>query len=157
MNMGTETERKFLVDHEKWRKLKKPKGVHYRQGYLSDDKRLTFRIRIAGNQGFITIKGGSTGISRSEFEYKIPAKDAAELLSGFAVSELEKTRYRITYSGKLWEIDEFANENEGLIMAEIELKHEDEAFEKPGWITEEVSYDKRYYNSYLAKHPFKSW
>jgi len=155
--MGTETERKFLVDHEKWRKLKKPAGVHYRQGYLADGKKLTLRIRIAGTQGFITIKGESTGISRSEFEYKIPVKDATALLAGFALSELEKTRYRITYGGKLWEIDEFVNENEGLIMAEIELEREDEAFEKPGWIGDEVSDDMRYYNSYLAKHPFKSW
>jgi len=155
--MGTETERKFLVDHEKWRKLKKPAGVHYRQGYLADGKKLTLRIRIAGTQGFITIKGESTGISRSEFEYKIPVKDAIELLARFALSELEKTRYRITYGGKLWEIDEFVNENEGLIMAEIELEREDEAFEKPGWIGDEVSDDMRYYNSYLAKHPFKSW
>jgi len=155
--MGTETERKFLVDHEKWRTLKKPKGVRYRQGYLADDKELTLRIRIAGKQGFITIKGESTGISRSEFEYKIPAKDATQLLSGFALSELKKTRYRIRYSGKLWEVDEFADKNEGLIMAEIELENEDEPFEKPDWITQEVSDDKRYYNSYLAKHPFKSW
>jgi CYTH domain-containing protein len=155
--MGTEIERKFLVDHEKWRVLNKPSGRHYRQGYLVDEAKKTIRVRIAGENGFITIKGATTGITRKEYEYKIPVSDAKELIDGFSASEVEKTRYRITFEGKLWEIDEFWGDNEGLIMAEIELKEEDEQFEKPDWTSREVSHDKRYYNSYLAKHPYRGW
>jgi adenylate cyclase len=155
--MGTETERKFLVDHEKWHQLKKPKGKHYRQGYLSDEKSLTFRVRAAGKKGFITIKGESKGISRKEYEYTIPLAEATELIDSFAHSEIEKIRYRIKFAGKLWEADEFLGDNKGLIIAEIELQSEDEHFEKPDWVTKEVSDDGRYYNSYLAKNPFGSW
>ncbi|MDF2432113.1 MAG: adenylate cyclase [Mucilaginibacter sp.] len=155
--MGIEIERKFLVDYEKWRRLEKPAGTHYRQGYILDDAKRTIRVRLAGDHGFITIKGISTGISRKEFEYEIPAKDATELIDNFAGSEVEKTRYRITYAGKLWEVDEFSGDNEGLLMAEIELKQEDEKFEKPDWINKEVSDDERFYNSNLSKNPFKNW
>ena len=155
--MGVEIERKFLVDHEKWRKLKKAAGTHYHQGYLLDGSSCTIRIRLAGSKGFITIKGSSSGITRKEFEYKLPAADAAELIKGFAGSSVEKIRYKIKFAGKLWEIDEFLGDNEGLIMAEIELKSENEEFEKPAWITSEVSHDNRYYNSKLAKNPFKNW
>jgi len=155
--MGLEIERKFLVDHEKWKKHKKREGTHYRQGYLLDQANSTIRVRSAGKKGFITIKGSTSGISRKEFEYSIPVKEAIELIDGFAKSEVEKIRYRIRYKGKLWEVDEFLGDNDGLIMAEIELQSEDEAFEKPTWITREVSDDKRYYNSYLSKKPFKTW
>ena len=155
--MGLEIERKFLVDHEKWAKVDKPDGTHYRQGYLVDEAIKTIRVRAAGEKGFITIKGSTTGITRKEFEYEIPVEEAIQLIDGFAVSEVEKTRYRITFKGKLWEVDEFWGNNKGLLMAEIELKQEDETFEKPDWITLEVSDDKRYYNSYLAKNPFKDW
>jgi len=155
--MGTEIERKFLVDHKKWRELSKPEGTNYRQGYLVDEANKTIRVRIAGENGFITIKGSTTGITRKEYEYKIPVADAVELIARFSVSEVEKKRYRITFEGKLWEVDEFLGNNEGLIMAEIELRQEDEAFKKPDWISQEVSDDLRYYNSYLAKVPFKNW
>lgn len=155
--MGLEIERKFLVDHEKWRNTAKPAGVYYKQGYLTDEPYKTIRVRIAGEKGFITIKGVSENISRKEYEYEIPASEAAELIGGFANSVVEKTRYKISFAGKLWEVDEFAGDNEGLIMAEIELKSEDEAFEKPAWITREVSMDNRFYNSYLAGHPYKTW
>lgn len=155
--MGLEIERKFLVDHEKWKKINKPDGIHYRQGYLVDEASKTIRVRVAGKKGFITIKGVTTGITRKEFEYDIPVEEAIELIDCFAVSEVEKIRYRITFEGKLWEVDDFLGNNKGLIMAEIELKHEDEEFKKPGWITSEVSDDGRYYNSYLAKKPFKDW
>jgi len=155
--MGVEIERKFLVDHEKWEQVKKTTGIHYRQGYLVDEASKTIRVRVAGKKGFITIKGSTSGISRKEFEYKIPVNDATELINGFAGSEVEKVRFRIRFKGKLWEVDEFLGDNQGLIMAEIELKQEDETFEKPGWITREVSDDDRYYNSYLAKNPFKKW
>lgn len=155
--MGVEIERKFLVDHDKWKQLPKRAGKHYHQGYLADDESCTVRIRVAGKAGFITIKGRSKGISRAEYEYKIPAKEAAELIAGLAKSAVEKTRYRVKVAGKTWEIDEFAGDNEGLIMAEIELKYENEPFEKPDWITSEVSDDIRYYNSNLSKNPFKNW
>jgi adenylate cyclase len=155
--MGLEIERKFLVDHEKWHRVTKPAGTHYRQGYLLNDDRKTIRVRVTDQQGFITLKGATTGITRKEYEYKIPVEDGNELLDSFARSEIEKVRYRIDFAGKLWEVDEFLGDNEGLIMAEIELKSEAEEFEKPGWITMEVSDDERYYNSYLSTHPFKKW
>jgi len=155
--MGLEIERKFLVDHEKWRQVVKPVGAHFRQGYLLNDNKRTIRIRVAGEEGFITIKGATSGITRKEYEYKIPAKEGIEMLDAFAESEVEKTRYRIEFAGKLWEVDEFAGDNTGLIMAEIELENEAEAFEKPIWVTIEVSDDTRYYNSNLSVHPFKKW
>jgi adenylate cyclase len=155
--MGVEIERKFLVDHEKWSKLAKPAGTHYRQGYLLNTNDKAIRVRTTDKQGFITFKGAATGISRKEFEYKIPIDEGTELLDIFAESEIEKTRFRIHFKGKLWEVDEFLGENEGLIMAEIELQSETEDFKLPDWITEEVSDDERYYNSYLSTHPFKSW
>src|ERR1700733_9206235 len=130
--MGNEIERKFLVDHEKWQRLIKPPGTHYRQGYLLNDNQRTIRVRVTDKQGFITLKGATTGITRKEYEYKIPVEDGNELLDGFARSEIEKVRYRIDFAGKLWEVDEFLGENKGLIMAEIELENEAEEFEKPG-------------------------
>lgn len=155
--MGVEIERKFMVDHEKWRQLIKPAGTHFRQGYVLNEARRTIRIRVTDKQGFITFKGETTGITRKEYEYKIPVDDAIELLNGFAVSEVEKTRYRIDFAGRLWEIDEFLGDNTGLIMAEIELHSETDKFEKPEWITYEVSDDPRYYNSYLSTHPYTKW
>ncbi len=155
--MSLEIERKFLVDHEKWRQAMKPTGAHYRQGYLLNDDQRTIRVRVTDHQGFITLKGATTGITRKEYEYKIPVEDGNELLDGFARSEIEKIRYRIDFAGKLWEVDEFLGDNEGLIMAEIELKSETEEFEKPAWVTVEVSNDDRYYNSYLSTHPYKKW
>ena len=155
--MGVEIERKFLVDHEQWKKVKKPKGTHYRQGYLWDDEKRTVRIRVTDKQGYITLKGAAKGISRPEFEYKIPKKDGVELLDAFSAPEVEKIRYRIRHGEKLWEVDEFLGANAGLIVAEIELKTEEEIFKKPAWITDEVSGDEQYYNSNLSIHPFKTW
>ncbi len=155
--MGVEIERKFLVDHEKWKKLAKPQGTHFRQGYLLNDDNRTIRVRVTDKNGFITLKGASTGISRKEYEYSIPVTEGNELLDTFALSEIEKVRYCITFAGKLWEVDEFLGDNAGLIMAEIELQSEDETFENPEWITSEVSYDERYYNSYLSLNPYKTW
>jgi len=155
--MGVEIERKFLVDHEKWKKLEKPPGIKYRQGYLLSEEQRTIRIRVTSEQGFITFKGATTSITRDEYEYKIPVEDANHLLDAFALSEVAKLRYRINFAGKLWEVDEFSGDNEGLIMAEIELRHEDEKFSLPPWVTMEVSADKRYYNSCLSVNPFKNW
>lgn len=155
--MGLETERKFLVDHEKWNRVKKPKGTHYRQGYLINDNKRTVRVRITDKQGYITFKGETKGITRKEFEYKIPREDGIELLTVFSAPGTEKIRYRVRYSGKIWEVDEFLGDNAGLIIAEIELKHEKDEFKKPDWVTKDVSHQKKYYNSNLAINPYKKW
>lgn len=155
--MGLEIERKFLVDAEKWKAFAKPQGTPYQQGYLVNEKGKTIRIRIAGDKAFITIKGETTGFTRKEYEYEIPLQDAQELLKSFALQGTAKTRYRIPVAGKVFEVDEFKGENEGLIVAEIELKSESDSFEKPDFLGEEVTFDPRYYNSNLATHPFSSW
>ncbi len=155
--MAIEIERKFLVDHAKWEQVIKPEGVYYRQGYLVNENNRTVRVRIAGKTGYITIKGGTSGISRKEFEYQIPVAEAIELLNDFAISGIEKIRFRVDFEGKLWEIDEFLGDNSGLITAEIELETENEKFIMPGWIATEVSLDTRYYNSNLSLNPYKSW
>jgi adenylate cyclase len=155
--MGVEIERKFLVDHNKWLQLSKPDAMHYRQGYILSDDTKTIRVRITPHNGYITIKGVTKGFSRSEYEYIIPITEAAELLDNFAISQLEKYRYNIDFAGKLWEVDEFLGDNTGLLVAEIELDSEDEQFELPPWVTEEVTGDNRYYNSSLSVKPFSKW
>jgi len=155
--MGLEIERKFLVDPEKWKSFAKPPGTAYQQGYLVNEKGKTIRIRIAGSKAFITIKGATKGFTRKEYEYEIPLVDGHELLENFALKGTSKTRYRVPIAGKVFEVDEFTGENAGLIVAEIELKAENEAFEKPGFLLEEVTNDPRYYNSNLATHPYSSW
>ena len=155
--MGIEIERKFLVDHDKWKQVEKPVGTHYRQGYLSNETGRTIRIRTSDKQGYITIKGAATGISRKEYEYEIPVEDGTELLNTLALSQLEKIRYCIDFAGNVWEIDEFLGDNEGLITAEIELDNEADEFQKPDWLSDEVSDQDKYYNSSLSTHPFKNW
>ncbi len=155
--MGIEIERKFLVDHEKWQQLTKPSGTVYKQGYLLSDDKRTVRIRVADDIAFITLKGSATGISRSEFEYTIPVADGVEILQNMATSAIEKTRYEIDFCGNIWEVDVFSGDNEGLIVAEIELDKEDQHFEKPEWIKEEVSDDLRYTNASLSVSPYKNW
>lgn len=154
--MAIETERKFLVKGETWRSL--ATGVPYRQGYICAIEGRTVRVRIAGDQGLLTVKGPSVGLSRAEFEYAIPLGDALEMLDTLCQSPLiEKIRYRIPQPPLIWEVDEFSGENQGLIMAEVELSDPDQAVALPGWIGAEVSGDPRYYNSNLAKHPFTRW
>jgi len=152
-----EIERKFLVDPEKWNRQVKPDGVLIHQGYLSHNDGLTIRIRIAGDLGFLTIKGETTGISRMEYEYPIPVKDAHVLLDQHCKHSLVKIRYTLEACGKQWEVDEFLGYNEGLLMAEIELSSETEVFDLPEWIEKEVSGDDRYNNSSLSKRPFTQW
>jgi len=153
--MGLEIERKFLVNGDSWRKG--AVGKKYCQGYVYADTGVV-RVRIAGEQAFLTIKGENTGAVRKEFEYPIPVADATELLDIICAKPyISKTRYKIEYAGKLWEIDEFGGDNAGLIMAEIELESEDEAFELPKWAGKEVTSDPRYYNSSLVTNPFKNW
>lgn len=152
--MALEIERKFLVTGSDWRT---PDGVPYRQGYLNRDKQRTVRVRIAGEKAFLTIKGVSTGATRVEFEYEIPVSEATQLLTLCDGPLIEKTRRRVTVGAHVWEVDEFHGDNAGLVVAEIELGSEDEAFERPGWVTVEVTEDARYYNSNLAVRPFKEW
>lgn len=153
--MGVEIERKFLLKDDSWRK--NSVGIFYTQGYLNKTQKSTVRVRIAGDRGFLTIKSKSQGISRKEFEYEIPKKDAIELLELSLTPIIEKIRYKIEYAGNCWEVDEFLGENKGLFVAEIELSSEDQQFEKPDWVGEEVSGDKRYYNSHLARNPYLKW
>ena len=154
--MAKEIERKFLVKNMDWKT--NSQGIYYHQGYLNDEPERTVRVRIAGNKAFLTIKGISKGFSRDEFEYEIPLTDASEILNKLCFKpNIEKYRYRINYNNHQWEIDEFAGDNKGLIVAEIELQTEDEKFELPDWIGQEVTGDPRYYNSNLIKNPYLSW
>lgn len=154
--MGTEIERKFLLKSDAWRAL--AQGVVYRQGYLNSAKERTVRIRTIGDQAFLTIKGLTAGATRAEYEYPIPLPDCNAMLDTLAEKPLiEKKRYKIRHDGFTWEIDEFFGENQGLIVAEVELQREDQAFDKPQWIGEEVTGDPRYFNSNLIKHPYTRW
>lgn len=154
--MGLEIERKFLVDPEgAWRAAPR---TRYRQGYLSTDRDRTVRVRTVGDQGFLTIKGVTVGATRLEYEYPIPGPDAEQLLSGLCHKPLiEKDRYRLEHQGLAWEVDEFFGDNLGLILAEVELQSEDQAFALPDWVRSEVTGDPRYYNANLIRHPFCSW
>lgn len=154
--MGVEIERKFLVQGDAWKTLGEP--VFFRQGYLSSQKERTVRVRIEGDRAVITIKGKSVGAVRGEWEYPIPVQDAAELLDGLCEQPLiEKYRRKITNGAHVWEVDEFLGANAGLVVAEIELGAEDEAFDQPEWVADEVTDDARYYNSNLIRHPFSNW
>ena len=154
--MAEEIERKFLVSNDGWRPG--AGGTRFRQGYLSTDPERTVRVRLEGERGVLTIKGLSRGIRRAEFEYPIPAAEAAVLLDTLCLQPLiEKTRYRVEHAGHLWEIDEFAGDNAGLVLAEVELSSADEAVELPIWVGAEVSSDPRYYNANLIRHPFRRW
>ena len=153
--MATEIERKFLLRDTGF--LQSLSGERICQGYLSDAVDATVRVRLIGEQGFLTIKGRSQGISRSEFEYPIPAADAEQLLAMCNTGRIEKIRYRISHAGNLWEVDVFSGANQGLVVAEIELASEEEQFSRPDWLGEEVSHDPRYFNSQLSRQPFSSW
>lgn len=155
--MPLEIERKFLVHQSKWQQVPKPAGELFRQGYLLTDPTKTIRVRQTAEKGFLTIKGVSVGAARKEFEYEIPFAEAKELLDDFSVAELSKIRYTILLEDKVWEIDVFLGQNEGLIIAEIELESEDETVVLPDWIAREVTGEERYYNSNLTMQPFKTW
>jgi adenylate cyclase len=156
VRVGHEIERKFLVKGEEYRAL----GTceHYRQGYLRRAGPATVRIRIAGDRAYLTVKGPTEGYRRSEYEYPIPLEDARELLDTLCDRpQIEKRRYLVPHGAHTWEVDEFLGENSGLVVAEIELGAEDEPFELPAWVGEEVTADPRYRNAALALRPFKSW
>lgn len=154
--MAKEIERKFLVAPEKLPSLENPHVI--RQGYVSGCLTATVRIRISNDEAFLTLKGRATGVTRSEFEYPVPYSDAQQMIEELCKANVvEKKRYIIPYKGHQWEVDVFEGNNEGLIVAEIELSNEHEAFAKPEWLTEEVSYDPKYRNSNLIEHPYKTW
>jgi len=154
--MGIEIERKFLLKNDSW-KNKADKGTSIKQGYLNSNKHRTVRVRIAGASGFLTIKGKNEHLTRQEFEYDIPLEEALSLLELCEKPIIEKTRFIVSDHGNDWEVDVFGGENEGLLLAEIELKSEEQALTTPNWIGEEVSTDERYYNSSLIANPFKNW
>ncbi|MDB4123903.1 CYTH domain-containing protein [Schleiferiaceae bacterium] len=154
--MAKEIERKFLVAHQAWRESVNTIHV-YRQGYLSYDSERTVRVRATEVTGYLTIKGITEGLTRDEFEYEIPLADALALLQLCERPAVEKKRYIVPNGAHVWEIDVFEGVNEGLVVAEIELGSEDEAFDKPNWLGNEVSGDRKYSNSALSLHPFKDW
>lgn len=153
--MPSEIERKFLLSDDSWRDGSP--GVRISQGYLSQDPERTVRVRIGGEKAWLTIKGRTQGITRTEFEYPIPVAEARELLGLCLSSVIDKTRYKVPYAGHVWEIDVFDGDNEGLVIAEVELADESVSPELPPWIGMEVSDDARYFNSCLAARPYAIW
>ncbi|MBN1337681.1 MAG: CYTH domain-containing protein [Bacteroidales bacterium] len=154
--MGKETERKFLVTGDAYRKMATP--VMYHQAFLSTVPERVVRIRIAGEKAYISVKGVVTGFTRMEFEYEIPPDDALFMLDNLCEKPpVKKLRYKIRYGNHVWEVDEFLEENQGLVIAEIELQTEEEIFTKPPWIGREVTGEPQYYNANLVKNPFKNW
>ncbi|MBY6242593.1 CYTH domain-containing protein [Methylosinus sp. Sm6] len=154
--MALEIERKFLVNRDLWRP--RDDGTAFRQGYLSRAEDRVVRVRVAGGAAFLTVKGRTSGVARNEFEYPIPVEDAEQMLDRLCERPLvEKTRYEESVGGRLWTVDVFQGENDGLILAEIELATESESFERPAWLGREVSGDPRYFNSELSKNPFGYW
>jgi adenylate cyclase len=154
--MGIEIERKFLVASDAWRQQART-ATRFSQGYLSRDPARTVRVRIAGPQAFLTIKGATTGASRAEFEYPVPVDDAQQLLALSDGPVVEKVRHLCVVEGMTWEVDEFLGANAGLVVAEIELTSEDQAFVQPAWLGAEVTGDARYVNANLAVRPFTTW
>ncbi len=154
--MAQEIERKFLVDREK---IELPAhGLVIRQGYVPTASKTAVRVRIKGECAYLTLKGESRGAVRAEFEYSIPLEDAIQMLDQFCEGPMiDKTRYEIHIGDHMWEVDLFTGENEGLMVAEIELATEDELFEQPEWVVKEVTDDPRYYNANLIQNPYCSW
>ncbi|MEM8606584.1 MAG: CYTH domain-containing protein [Myxococcota bacterium] len=154
--MGQEIERKFLLSGDDWKAG--ATSTRFRQGFLSTEPERAVRVRLAGESGTLTIKGKTEGATRLEFEYSIPRDDAAHLLDALCLRPLiEKVRYLVPVGPHTWEIDVFEGDNAGLVVAEIELASEDEAFERPPWIGEEVTHDPRYFNANLVQHPYRLW
>ena len=153
--MGIEIERKFLVQGKPWAGLT---GKEYRQAYLTTDPERSVRVRVAAGQGFLTIKGRSSGATRTEFEYPIPLSDAQQMLEELCpASHIEKIRYHIEHAGLIWEVDVFRGDNKGLVIAEIELEQVNQEIVLPPWVGREVTGDKRFFNAYLTRHPYRTW
>ncbi|MCL6263500.1 CYTH domain-containing protein [Craterilacuibacter sp. RT1T] len=153
--MACEIERRFLLSGEDWRAA--GTGLCLRQGFVSLDAHHSVRVRIAGEQAWLTIKGEGMAISRPEFEYAIPLADAEAMLAGLCRYRVDKLRTRVRYAGKDWVIDEFFGDNAGLVLAEIELASEQEAFVRPPWLGAEVTSDARFSYAYLSQTPYSRW
>lgn len=155
--MAIEIERKFLLKSDAWKDAA-INEAEYTQGYLLGSKHASVRVRIQGDKAFINIKSATIDITRQEYEYEIPLDEAREVLESLCEQPLiSKIRYHVPYKNHMWEIDVFKGDNNGLVVAEIELSDTDEVFEKPDWLGKEVSDDKRYYNVCLVSHPYKDW
>ena len=153
--MALEIERKFLVNENDWRN---GQGTMYRQGYLNSDENRNVRVRVINDRGYLTVKGISQGATRVEYEYEIPQAEAEAMLDDLCEKPLIiKKRYKTEYKGFVWEVDEFLGENQGLIIAELELESENQVFIKPEWIGKEVTGDPKYFNSNLIHRPFSMW
>lgn len=154
--MPREIERKFLLKNHAWR-ADAQRRAPMCQGYLASGGRVSVRVRVAGDEAWLNIKAGGLVASRQEYEYPVPVDEARELLALAQTPLIEKTRHYVEHGGKTWEIDEFHGENSGLVVAELELEREDEPFQRPPWLGEEVTHFKRYYNVCLVTYPFSAW
>lgn len=155
--MPEEIEHKFLVCSDGWRGAV-TRSVEYRQGYLANNGRCSVRVRVSDSKGHLNIKSAQLGVYRQEYEYEIPLEEAHALLDGLCEKPLvEKVRHFVPHAGRTWEVDEFRGDNEGLVVAEVELEQLGEAFERPEWVSDEVSDDPRYYNVNLVKAPYNTW
>lgn len=153
--MAVEIERRFLVSNEAWRGIAEPKLLY--QAYLSVEKERTMRVRIVGDEAWLTLKGYISDVSRHEFEYPIPVQDALTIAEQMCPFKMKKHRYCIEYQGHVFEVDEYFDDNAPLVVAEIELPSEDTEFEKPEWLGEEITHDGRFTNAYLSQHPYSTW
>ena len=156
--MAVEIERKFLVSGDAWRR-DVSRSEPMAQGYLAGppESRCSVRVRVAGNGAWLNIKSATLGVERDEYEYAIPRADAERMLATLCGERVEKIRHHVTVGGHLFEVDEFIGDNAGLVVAEIELSHADEPFERPAWLGREVTPLARYYNVNLATHPYSRW
>ncbi len=155
--MAIEIERKFLLRDDSWQDSADD-GIEIRQGYLAGSEKSSVRVRIAGDKANVNIKSATLGITRQEYEYPIPLAEANEMLDALCEGPLiEKTRYHVFHAKHCWEIDVFSGDNQGMVVAEVELGSVGEDFERPDWLGKEVSDDTRYYNVCLVKHPYKDW
>lgn len=155
--MAVEIEKKFLVTGDGWR-ASAGSGIRYRQGYMTETGPASVRVRIGGIHAHLNIKSATLDQQRLEYEYEIPVADAEEMLERLCLKPLvEKTRYEVAYGDHVWEVDVFESDNQGLVVAELELRARDEPFERPPWVGDEVSDDPRYYNVCLVQHPYKNW
>jgi len=161
--MGIEIERKFLVEGDGWRAAAR-EVVPMAQGYINDmgamdrgEQKASVRVRIQGDAAFLNLKSRELGHTRQEFDYPIPVADARALLALCVGGVIDKRRHYVEHEGHLWEVDEFVGDNAGLVVAEIELDHADEAFVKPAWVGKQVTDAARYYNLALASRPYSAW
>ena len=154
--MSIEIERRFLLKNDSWRtQAGAPKVLQ--QGYFTVEKECAIRVRIVGDDAWLTFKGYISDVSRSEFEYEIPVADAQTMMDTMCPFRLEKHRYEVSYQGFVFEIDEYFGDNAPLIVAELELPAEDTPFPRPDWLGEEITSDGRFTNAYLSKHPYSQW